>query len=373
MQTIDIPGLRPGTLALTFAALAAPPDGGAAAADPSRDGWPSITGSVLIEVQNDFAFSSDDPAGESNTLFTKIEPGFTLTPLKGVSIDAGLVFEPVQDPAVPGDDRVFDDQGLFVEVLTLAYARDWLTLSGGKMHVNFGSAWDVAPGVFGTDLAEEYEMAENIALAAAATAALGRAGEHTLTAQAFFLDTSGLAESAFTRRKKTREADAGPGNTGDFSSFALSVDGTGFPDLPGLRTHLAYVHQANDATGGDDERRFAVTGDWAIALAGGIAVQPLVEYVRFEDADGTPGRTRTYLTAALALTYGNWNLALSGTFKDDEAADGTDTGDEQLQVSAGYVFDVDVGVGLDVAYKRARTAGVDTDVFGTLVSYTLEF
>jgi len=26
-----------------------------------------------------------------------------------------------------------------------------------------------------------------------------------------------------------------------------------------------------------------------------------------------------------------------------------------------------------VAYKRARNAGVDTDIFGTLVSYGLEF
>jgi hypothetical protein len=32
-----------------------------------------------------------------------------------------------------------------------------------------------------------------------------------------------------------------------------------------------------------------------------------------------------------------------------------------------------IGIGLDIAYKRARNAGVDTDVFGTMLSYTLEF
>lgn len=370
MEPTRRPGLRPGLTALALTALAAPP-GGARAADPAPADPPTVSGSVLVEVQNDFQFSSDDEAEEFNTLFTTIEPGFTIGLMEGLALDAGLVLEPVQDPAFPGDDRAFDDQGLFVEVVTLTYARDWLSLSGGKMHVNFGRAWDATPGVFGTDLAEEYEMAENVALAAAATGDLGPAGRQTLMAQAFYLDTSGLAESAFTRRKKTREADAGPGNTGDFSSFAVSLDGTEFPDLPGLRTHLAYVHQSNEARGSDDERRVAVAGEWAIAITDALAVQPLVEYVHFIDADGTPGQDRSYLTAAVGLAWGNWNLALSGTFKDDDPPGAADTEDEQLQVSAGYAFDV--GVGLDIAYKRARTAGVDTDVFGTLLSYTFQF
>ena len=34
------------------------------------------------------------------------------------------------------------------------------------MAVNFGTAWDATPGVYGTDLAEEHEMAENIGLLA---------------------------------------------------------------------------------------------------------------------------------------------------------------------------------------------------------------
>lgn len=53
------------------------------------------------------------------------------------------------------------------------------------------------------------------------------------------------------------------------------------------------------------------------------------------------------------------------------SADGTETEEEQLQVSAGYALPI--GIGLDVAYKRVRNAGVDTDVFGALLAYTLEF
>lgn len=330
-----------------------------------------ISGSLLIEVQNDLAFSSDDASEEFNNLFTKIELGLTLTLIKGLSVNAGLVLEQVQNPAVAGDDRVFDDQGFFVEVLTLDYEAGPVHLFGGKMHVNFGNAWGVTPGVFGTDLAEEYEMAENIAIGGAYRHDFGDGGKHTLTAQTFFLDTSGLAESAITRRKKTREADGGPGNTGDFSSFAVSLDGSEFPALPSFRYHAAYVHHANDTVGAESESRFAVNAAHEFALPRDLTAQPFIEYVRFDDADGTAGQDRTYLTVALAFAYGDWNLAFSGSFKETEAADGTETEEEQLQVSAGYTFPI--GIGLDVAYKRVRNAGVDTDVFGALLAYTLEF
>ena len=332
---------------------------------------PKLTGSLAVEFKNDLAFSSDDSAEEFNNLFTKIEPGFTLELTDQLSVNAGLVLQPVQNPAVAGDDRVFDDQGFFVEVLTLDYEAGPVHLSGGKMHVNFGNAWDVTPGVFGTDLAEEYEMAENIGIGGAYRHDFGDGGTHTLTAQTFFLDTSGLAESAFTRRKKTREADGGPGNTGDFSSFAVSLDGGEFPALPGFRYHAAYVHHANDTTGAENESRFAINAGHEFTLPGDVTAQPFIEYVRFDDADGTKGQDRTYLTAALAFTYGDWNMALTGTFKETKATDGTETEEEQLQVSAGYTFPI--GIGLDVAYKRVRNAGVDTDVFGTVLAYTLEF
>jgi hypothetical protein len=332
---------------------------------------PSISGAVAFEFQNDLAFSSDDPTEEFNNAFLKIEPGLTLALTKEFSVNAGIVLEQVQEPPVKGDDRTFADQGLFVEVLTLDYERGPLHFSGGKMHVNFGKAWDTTPGVFGTDLAEEYEMAENIVFLGSITHDFGQGGKQTLSAQTFFLDTSGLAESATTRRKKTREGDGGPGNTGDFSSFAVSLDGGDFPDFPGFSYHAAYVHHANDTDNAESESRFAIGGAYEFKLPSGVTVQPLIEYVAFQDADGTADQDRSYVTAALGFTYGDWNAAISGTFKETEAADGTETNEEQLQVSAGYTFPL--GIGLEVAYKRVRNAGVDTDVFGSLLTYGIDF
>jgi hypothetical protein len=362
--------LIPSTLAFIFGfviQLSTP--GGARAEDNVF--IPKISGSVAFEFQNDLAFSSDDPTEEFNNAFIKIEPGIALTFTREVSINAGLVLEQVQAPAADGSDRTFDDQGFFVEVLTLDYQTEQLHISGGKMHVNFGKAWDSTPGVFGTDLAEEYEMAENIGLLGALSHEFGDGGKHTLTAQTFFLDTSGLAESAITRRKKTREGDGGPGNTGDFSSYALSLDGGNFPDLPGFSYHAAYVHHANDTATADNESRYALGASYEFKLPGDIAVQPMFEYISFSDADGAADQDRSYATAAFAFSYGDWSAAISGTFKETEAADGTETNEEQLQISAGYAFPL--GIGLEVAYKRARNAGVDTDIFGTLLTYGLNF
>ena len=139
----------------------------------------------------------------------------------------------------------------------------------------------------------------------------------------------------------------------------------------GLRYHLSYVHQGDDSIDAKSEKRFGVTGEYRIAVTDQFEAVPLVEFVRFGNADGTADQTRHYVTAALALTYQNWNLAFSGTFKETEDAANIEIEEEQIQVSAGYVFPM--GISFDLAYKRVRNAGVDTDVFGTLLAYTLEF
>jgi len=343
---------------------------GIASADDNNR-FPKVSGSISFELQNDFAFASDDTAEEFNNLFTTIEPQLKLSLTDKVSINSGLVFEQVQAPATDGDNQTFAGHGAYVEVLTLDFQDETTHLSVGKMHVNFGKAWDIAPGIFGTDLAAEYEMAENLGLLAAYSQDFGSVGRHTLSTQSFMLDTSGLAESAFARRKKTRESAGGPGNTGDFSSFAISVDGGEFQFAPGLHYHAAFVHNANDTAGAKDEQRIALGGSYDFSLPGEIGVTPMIEYVKFNDADGTTDQDRDYLTLALGVSYQAWNAAISGTFKENEMQSGAETREELLQMSAGYAFSS--GIGLDVAYKRTRNAGIDTNVFGTLLTYGYEF
>src|SRR5690606_32209453 len=127
-----------------------------AAAQEKPAGHPAswISGNVWMELQNDKSYRSDDPANERNDLYTKIEPEVTVSvpSLPGLSFTAHGVLEPVADPE-PGDSRVFEDHGFFVEEIYASYRRGAFGVRAGKLNPAFGIAWDQAPGVYGTDMA----------------------------------------------------------------------------------------------------------------------------------------------------------------------------------------------------------------------------
>ena len=70
--------------------------------------YPHLDVEVVIELQNDAAFKSDDPALELNDFFTKTEPAIALYLTENFSVQTGLVIEPLLDPG-PADDRFFGD------------------------------------------------------------------------------------------------------------------------------------------------------------------------------------------------------------------------------------------------------------------------
>lgn len=334
--------------------------------------WPRIEGAVAVEVQNDGAFQSDDAGNERNDLFTKIEPEATLHLVPGLTLFAHGVLEPVRD-AAPGEDRFFEDQGLFVEDLWLAYEKDWAAVKGGKFTPNFGVAWDRAPGIYGSDFAEDgYELSERIGFEGRATAGNEAWGEHTLSLSTFFLDTSVLAHSALTGRGTLGLADGGVSNTEDFSSFAVSLDGKGVGGVAGLAYHLGFVRQQQGQDGTTAERGVAVAlYHEGVKLAPGLSLAPLVEIVRFSNFGGTDGLSRRFITASGRLDWRNWNLAVSFTGRRTETADGPTADDHLLQVSAGYTFDF--GLAADVGWRQTNEDNVQTNTFGARLAYTYEF
>ncbi len=334
-------------------------------------GFPSVSGSVVFELQNDAAYESDEAAAEFNNLSATIEPAFSLKFSPAISINAALVFEPVADPSVAGDDLWFDHEGLYVETLSLNYESERLFVQAGKIGVNFGIAWDAASGIYGVDIPEEYEITERIGFGGGINFGGERHGQHTLSASVFFADTSFLAKSALTRRERTRGSAGGPSNNGDFSSFAVALDGGEFQSLPGFRYHLALMHQANGLASEDDESSLAVGAEYEISINDHLSVTPLLEYVGQRDAGGMAGDDTSYLTASLGTAYKNWNLALAWTRKETDSAVGTRAAVEQFQATAGYAFAN--GLSVDVGWMTHHEGGVDTDTLGGLLAYTLEF
>lgn len=353
---------------------------GAVAAEQT---YPFISGDIAFELQNDWTYDSDDTANERNDLYTTVEPTLVMHFTKELTLTTHGVFEPVRDPE-PGKDRTFGDQGFYIQDLFGQYETGAVTVLGGKFTPNFGRAWDIAPGIYGTDFAEDYELSERIGFGAAYTVSGNRIGTHRLSASAFFRDTSVLSDSIITSRGRTRLSDGGPSNTESPKSFAIALDSgelplTLFGDTPpgespvtGLTYQIAFVSQA--AGTGSDSREKGVVASVAheFPVARAMALQPLVEYAHFFDADGVDGQDRFYITAgATAIWQKRWNVALSYTRRETMPASGSNVGDNLFQASAGYEFDI--GLGANAGWRYSETGDVADHTIGMLLTYGLDF
>ncbi|MEO0962505.1 MAG: porin [Pseudomonadota bacterium] len=331
--------------------------------------FPRIEGEIPIEIQNDYTFDADNKADERNDIYTTIEPAISIRFTENFSFETDLVLEPVLDPD-PNDDRFFEDEGLFVQTAYLVYRQDTFEVFAGKINPTFGVAWDIAPGVYGTDLAEDYEITERIGFGGAVTLGGEHAGSHTLTASTFFADTSFLSESIITERPRNRKSSGGVSNTEDFSSFSVTLDGDLAFIGDGIGYHLGVVSQEGGVGNPEDELGVAVALFGEFAVGEDTTVGPVVEYVHQSDAGGAD-EDRDYITLGFGVTHGPWNFAVSDTIRNIDPAGGGDADDNQIQVSGGYEFEN--GLTFDVGYKHLEDGGNESNTLGALLTYTIPF
>lgn len=329
----------------------------------------AITGEVLFELQNDWAARSDDPANERNDTYLTIEATIEARLAPSLRLLSQVTVEPVRNPE-PGKDRFFGDEGAYLEQLYLEYSLANLAFRGGKFGQKFGIAWDVAPGIWGTDFAEDYELAEQIGVAADFNFGSEAMGKHAVTVGTFFADTTILSESAFTNRGRTRHSDGGAGNTEGFSNVSIALEGGDIPALAGMGYHLAVISRDSDAAGETTETGLAGALRYAFKL-GAVGVEPLMEYATFSDRNGVPGTDSDYLTMALRFTYGQWNAALSRTSRMTRTEGMDDINDSLAQVTLGYAFAS--GINVSAGFRQAEESGVTNDTLGVLVDYTPTF
>lgn len=335
--------------------------------DAKKQPWIDVK--VPMELQNDYDYASGIAGNERNNLTVTLEPQATLNvlPVPGLSIFAHADLEQVAD-AEPGEDRYFDDHGFYIEELLLRYERGPFVFRGGKTNPGFGIAWDKAPGIYGTDMAEDYEEAERIVLSGTAKGDFGPWGVHAVTAGTFFLDTSPLQHTIYSRSRGTLDhADGGSSNTDDFSSFNVTLDGGAFAVTPALEYHLGFIHQAHGVDGTRDEKGYVVGLTNRFELGSDIAITPLAEFVRLEDAGGTKDKKQTYWTLSFLNEWKSWNLALATTHRRTTEPGTVRASDYQYQVSLGYAFDF--GLTADVGWKRLKESGTITDRVGLFFTY----
>ncbi|GAB4226632.1 MAG: hypothetical protein Kow0032_04540 [Methyloligellaceae bacterium] len=334
--------------------------GGSFAEPQPYAGLDLFTGELVFETQYDNTFNSDDPASELSDRFNTIEltGGFALT--RSLSTQVHFTYEPIRDPV---RDRAFRDHGLYVEELFAQFERERFRVFAGKFNPSFGRAWDLAPGVYGTDLPEEYELAERVGAGAALTRSDTALGALTLTGNLFMLDTSELSDSWLEARGRTRLASGGVSNTESLDSFSITLDGTDIPGFAGLGYQVGYRHQKRGVSEVADENGF-VAALYGAKEMNGVGFEWIGEVVYLDNAEGTRD-SLTYYTLGGVVTRGRYNLALSYTGKPRDVAGGADLDDKQLQLSMGVeVFD---GWGFDVGYKFNETANVESHTVGFLI------
>ena len=336
---------------------------------------PCLEYSGHVDLNTAWLIPTDSGVSNSYDIGPEAETEFTLRMFDGFSVLTNLKAEPVLD-VDPGTNRFFSDIGAYVEVLQANVAICDLTSFGGKIHPAFGHAWDVTPGLHGTDLAEDYELKERLG-GGASYAFDGFGFNNVLSASAFTADRTMFSESVFTNRGRRSLADGEAGNTDGVSSFAVALDGCAGAEVDSCYDDGKFGYQvaARYQKGGEDSegnelgflgsviKSFAVGEDTTIRLLG--------EAAWFRDFQGGADNAIAF-TGSGALEQGPFTYSLSYS-QERIFADGADIIDHLVDATATY----DLGempsvagerwsIGAGYTYEQAEDEG--THIIGMKLS-----
>lgn len=329
----------------------------AAAANLSSEG--------IVELQTDWGIAADtDDAEYVNTSATiEIVTEWQFSP--AVSVIGGIVLEPVADS---DGDSFLEHEGLYVSDLYSLYQAQFYSLQAGKYGARFGTAWDITPGIYGTEFAEDYEIAETLGFGADLSLGTLLGWENSslvLSGDVFTFDRSVLSDSAFTNRGRLKLTDGGVGNTELPESYSLSLEGEVSTAGPNLLYHIAFRNLASDKLGLPDEKGLAVGGAYAFAT-GSVETAVNLEHAIFDDV-GFDRETMRYTTLGITTTIDDWALS----FTTARRSNFSHQHDHAIQLSIGRTVLENLEVAL--AFKEERVDGDTIKTIGLLVSVPFSF
>lgn len=337
------------------------------------DGFnPQLNGIVLMESRNDWGFDSESSDKEILNSFVRIEPYLILSLTDRLTLETAISIDQLKN-VEKGDDLFLSDQTLVIEELKLGYFGDYFSVFGGKFNPSFGTAWDLSAGIYGKEIAKDYELRERIGGGASLYNYFEGFGEHRLTANTFFLDTSFLSGSALAARGEKDLSDGGVSNTEDLSSYSVTWDGLDVFDVKSLNTHLGYYNQSQgDAdTNKENETGLAIGANYTVYLDKNIKSTLLAEWTQINNSAGGQ-KDIDYLTlSAKTKLYKQWNIGLAYTDKHVKNAGSSNENDYQFQLTGGYLFKN--GFSMDGGYRVTDKDGKTTEALGALLAYTYEF
>lgn len=242
--------------------------------------------------------SADRVDGAVDTLSLTAEYAVALGLGEGWSVQSSFVFEPVEDAV---SDSAFHGEDGYVDSLTLQFAADAYTFRAGKLAPASGIAASMAPGLYGAEVGEAYELTEKLGVGfdmdLGQLAGLG--GTHILAVTAFTNDRSVLSGSLGGKRERARIADGGPGNTQGLQSFAASLDGE---SDEGIGYSVSYRQLRQEVGPAEEMTTAGLFGTVSYT----IPISWMAEIGSADNADGVEGGKRNFYTAGATVDFEGW-------------------------------------------------------------------
>jgi len=341
---------------------------GAFAADaesPDECTGPCLNYSNTTDLTAAWLHSDDGTVAKSNFLLPSSETNLQFKANDTFSLIANIVSEQVIE-AEAGKDQIFNGLGTYVDVLQAQLDFDNVSLWAGKIHPAFGRAWDVTPGLHGTDLAENYELAERLGGGASINFDMGGLS-NTLQASAFTSDRSVLSESLFHNRGRKSLSDGGAGNASGVSSIALALDGClgaetdACYDDGKFGYQIAARFQKAGEDGNGHEVGLSASANSSFDLSEESKLKLFGEAVWFKNSEGSGNNTLMF-TGSAALQNGQMTWSMAYSQQHDFVADGVDSIAHSFDASAVYNLDEDVSMvgekwSVGAGYNLAKDEG----------------
>ncbi|UXX82237.1 hypothetical protein [Roseovarius pelagicus] len=338
-KTIAIAGL--GSLLLASAGTANAQDG--------RFTWEGS-----IELQSDVLFDSSNPANELNDTYMTINGALSYAITSRTSVNASLVIEPIIGAV---KDRVLEDHGLYAEELYFAHDFGPAEVVLGKFNPAFGAAWDLAPGLYGADFAEDYQLTERVGAAINIALPLG-VGEHVLSFAAFNADRSIFSESLGRKRPQNNLSAGGVSNTSDPESFALSLMG----EVGNTAYNIGIQNQARGVGDVTDQTGFVAGVVYVLGEGSSVPVELLGEVAYF-DAFGGVRADATIATFGAAFAVGP--ATVSGVYAVRDIQNAPTDHLATLSVEVPVTDSLSTTIG----YRYGREAGDRNHTLGSVLTY----
>ncbi len=279
-----------------------------------------------------------------------------------------------------GDSSFFGEHDITLEEFALNFQHESgnseLFFYGGKFTPIVHFDGHKSPGVYGYRLTHEYVFDPRLGLGGGVAADAGDFGKHRFDLSMFAADTTVFSNN---EGRRLRKSDGGVSNTGDLSSFALSIGGNGFRFFnggifadfaQGLSYRLGYAKQEG-AGNEKDESRYSISARNRLRLMESLSVTTVGEYVNVSHLNGEAAHDRGQTSVVVGFDWKKWTLAGGYAFISNSSDDRTENRDGSI-----FNFSLSRAVGdmkIGVGYRRVEQRGNATGRIGALLSYQGEF